>query len=165
MVGSSACDVAFRDVCDVDANILSRPTIGKIKDAFAEVLKKMMFTIAAGTTRAAEAAAAATGAEFINVAMTHIQDEADLRLRSFFENRPDNAPSRGRSSKVQQNVVKLFAYGCECVIPTELEALANKSAATLATTFESLLRGLMLWIFPAATEEQPQARQPRALQP
>ena len=67
------------------------------------------------------------------------------------------SPSRGRSSKVQQNVIKLFVDGRESVIPTEIDALADKTAATLATTFELILRALALSIFPAAIDRQPQA--------
>ena len=36
LASARSLTAAFRDVCDVDENIVSRPTIGKIKDVFSE---------------------------------------------------------------------------------------------------------------------------------
>ena len=93
LASARSLTTAFRDVCDVDEQIVSRATIGKIKDAFVEVVKTMMVKYLAGLACASEAAAAATGAPFQNIVLTHIQDEADLRLRSFFDQR---RPPRSR---------------------------------------------------------------------
>ena len=114
-----------------------------------------MLEYAAGLACASESAAAATGAPFHTIVLTHVQDEADLRLRSFFDQRPD-APSRGRASKVQQHVCTLFAYGSDSTVPTELEALAEKRAVTLATSFEGVLRNLALSIFHAGIDRKVQ---------
>ena len=152
LVSARSLTTAFMDVCDVDQQIVCRATVGRIKDAFVEVVKTMMFKYAAGTVSASNECAAATGASFQNILLTHIQDEAALRLRSFSDASHGVTP-RVRASKVQQYVVRLFACGVESVIPTELEALGNKTAATLATSFERLLRDLALAIFPAVSRK------------
>jgi hypothetical protein len=60
--------------------------------------------------------------------LIHIQDEADLRLRS--NDARDGL--RSRASKVQQHVVTIVASHRRSEIPTEMEALGDKTAATLA---------------------------------
>ena len=83
LASARSLTTAFRDVCDVDEHIVSRATISKIKDVFVEVLKSMMLKYLACLVCASDSVAAATKAPFQNVLLTHIQDEADLRLRSF----------------------------------------------------------------------------------
>ena len=101
--------------------------------------------IAVQRQAATGACGAATGArpKFVGVHVTHVQDEADLRLlTSDAGSRPD-LPRRSRSSKVQCHVVLLQVKGRVWELPTELEALGDKSAKTLATSFERLL---LTWI-------------------
>ena len=64
---------------------------------------------------------------------------ADLRLRSVKE-REHKVPGRSRSSKVNQHVVNIVVNRQLIAFPTELEPLSDKSAATLTTSLESLLR-------------------------
>ena len=148
-----AMEVAFREVCDTDENIVSRVSIGKIQDAFAEVVKKMMFEFAAKTVAGAIDGAGDREGAFVNIVLTHLQDEAELRLRSFLGDRIA-APPRGRASKVQQHVATLFAHDCPTVVPTEMEALADKTAATLATSLEGVLRNLVKWVLPTGTRPE-----------
>ena len=72
-----------------------------------------------------------------------MQDEADLRVISAVERDGPTLLRRGRASKVQQHVLQLLIGGMQYNVPTELEALADKTAATLATSFEALLRPLV----------------------
>ena len=132
------------------ANIISRESIGNIRAAFLEMYKSMIFSaardfIAVQRQAATGACGAATGArpKFVGVHVTHVQDEADLRLlTSDAGSRPD-LPRRSRSSKVQCHVFLLQVKGRVWELPTELEALGDKSAKTLATSFERLL---LTWI-------------------
>ena len=99
---------------------------------------------------------------FAPVFLVQIQDEADIRLRSGFARDGPTVPSRSRSSKVQQSVLTIHGSGGQVVrIPCELEALGDKSAPTLATSFERLLRYVAAGIFPQPPAEgglpQPQA--------
>ena len=67
-----------------------------------------------------------------------LQDEASMRLRSFQD--PGNKkPSRSRSSKVQEYNSSLLAEDL-LELYTELDALGNKTAETIATSFDRQLR-------------------------
>ena len=112
------------------------------KDAFAEVVKEQAsvgIKTHAGTAAAALASTAASGARLGCATFLHIHDEASLRLRS--RDAVEGGLGRGQTSKVQQHVVRLWlARGAGLHVPTELDALSNKTARVLAT---SLLRVLL----------------------
>ena len=156
---------SFRDVLGFDTNTVSRPSIGKVRDAWVEFYKAMVLKVAGERVVADVAAAKSTRAEFAPLYALHVQDEAELRLR---DRGADGLAilRRGRSSKVQQNVVELITKSGSIDIPTELEALGDKSAATLATSFERILRSEIASVLPATSgDAQPQAAanaQPRA---
>ena len=79
-------------------------------------------------------------APFLSVVLTHVQDEADMRLLSQNDfNRP-GLSRRSRSSKVQIHVMEARCKGRLLMLPVELEALADKSARTLATSLQGALR-------------------------
>ena len=149
-VSGRAMSEAFHLAVGSDSNMISRESIGNIRAAFLEMYKAMIFSaardfIAVQRQAATGACGAATGArpKFVGVHVTHVQDEADLRLlTSDAGSRPD-LPRRSRSSKVQCHVVLLQVKGRVWELPTELEALGDKSAKTLATSFERLL---LTWI-------------------
>ena len=149
-VSGRAMSEAFHLAVGSDSTMISRESIGNIRAAFLEMYKAMIFSaardfIAVQRQAATGACGAATGAhpKFVGVHVTHVQDEADLRLlTSDAGSRPD-LPRRSRSSKVQCHVVLLQVKGRVWELPTELEALGDKSAKTLATSFERLL---LTWI-------------------
>ena len=161
--------VTLRDLCG-DGNTVSRTQIGRIRDAFVQTLLELrgeeLRKIVAAELRAPAAATgavyaasatcavaskAATGAAASDAAtgarrrlravvVLHLHDEASLRLRSHLGGAAD-LPSRSRSSKVQQHVVKVFLRpGLSCEVPQEMEALGDKTAATLATSLDGRLR-------------------------
>ena len=106
---------------------------------------------ATGATWAATGATqAATGAapQFVAVHLVHVQDEADIRLLSNNGNSERGLPRRSRSSKVQIHVVRLQTGGQSFELPMELEALTNKTAPTLATSFERLLMNVLAEVVP-----------------
>ena len=159
MPGSSSRSLAqsFLDCVGSDVNTVSRTSIGRVRDAWVELYKPMVLKVAANLVGFTMASAAATGAAFAPVFFLHVQDEADIRLRSADARDGPAMPSRSRASKVQQHVLTIFAAGGQVDVPTELEALGDKTAATLATSFERLLRSVVASVLPAATA-QPQAR-------
>ena len=97
--------------------------------------------VATRSARAPSRTSAATGASgaFVGVFMSHVQDEAELRLLSSDPSTRFGLPRRSRISKAQQHCVQISCEGTTWDMPIELEALADKSAATLATSFEKLL--------------------------
>jgi len=101
---------AFRDVIGLDKNSVSRPTILTIRAAWVHHYKKMVMDLAAQRVGGAIASATIRRIPFVVLLIRHVQDEADMRMRSG-EDHGGNLPSRSRSSKVQQQVVELFAGG------------------------------------------------------
>ena len=87
---------------------------------------------------------AASGARALRpvfcVALLHVQDEARLRLRS--AEPADTAPARSRSSKVRQHALWMHVASIAAPLLTELDALADKTAATIATSLLATLRGV-----------------------
>ena len=151
-------------------------SIGNIRSAFIEMWKTITFDavrayvaeqiLAVTRARAATSAPAATGAQaatsasptFLGVHLTHVHDEADLRLLSCDPNSRPGLPRRSRSSKVQLNVVMLTCKAKTFDLPQELEALVDKSAPTLATCLERVLLSLLLSLQPPqAAAGPPQA--------
>jgi len=153
---------SFRAVAGTDDCTVSRPTISKIKDAWVELYKDMIYTSARGivaTHMVFSEGPAAVRAVYI----VHVQDEADICLRSSDARDGPLVPRRGRASKVQSHVVTLVAGGQRREIPTELDALGGKTAATLATSLEAILRRIVVAVLPqflahgsGAREEEPE---------
>jgi hypothetical protein len=143
--------------------MVSRESVKNRTAAFLEMWKSMIFAsirnfIAAqrrGTPKAASAAKGAT--EFaapnaVCVHVSHVQDEAELRLLSSDPSSRPGLPRRSRTSKVQIHVVTVACgarVGSKVMglktwkIPCELEGLVDKTAAILATSFERLLKTLL----------------------
>jgi hypothetical protein len=99
--------------------------------------------VEAATGAWVESARAATGAQggkFIAVLVTHVQDEAEIRILTGHARDGPQIPRRQRASKVQSHVMEIVCKGRCIKIPTELEALGDKKAPTLATLLEGLLR-------------------------
>ena len=139
---------SFRDVVGLDKNTVARPTIDKVRGAWVEYYKAMILKLGAERVRGAIGAAKRIRAEFAPVFFVHVQDEADIQLRSG-EDDGLPVPRRSRASKVQQNVVELVTLSGGLDIPTELEALGDKTAATLTTSFERLVRYIAAGVLPA----------------
>jgi len=69
---------SFSMICGVDGNVVSRPSIGKVKDAFCQMYMRM--TLQAANNIMSEHM---RGKCFSGVCLVHVQDEAALRLRSY----------------------------------------------------------------------------------
>ena len=139
--------ITCRDFFGEDSNTpCSRPTMSKIRDAFVEVVKDISASELAAAIRVLSAASSNIGQPrcFLTITMLHVQDEADMRLRSEL---PDNfdckTPSRSRSSKVQNHIVTVhLPQGAKLTVPVELDALADKTSRTLATSFYAVVRNV-----------------------
>ena len=140
---------AFRDIVGLDANTVSRPTIDKVRGAWVEFYKKIMMKLAADRVAATLAAANIERVAFAFVILMQVQDEAELRFRSGELQDLLGIHSRGRASKVQQHVVTLITKHGALELPTEMEALGDKTALTLCTSFERLVRSIVDGVFPA----------------
>ena len=153
----------FGDIIGSDVHTVSRPRMNIIRDAWVELYKPMVLSAGASLVASTVGfAKCVRKSAFAPLFLVQIQDEADIRLRSAHARDGPTIPSRSRSSKVQQSVLTIHGSGEQVVrIPCELEALGDKTAATLATSFERLLRYVAAGIF-----TQPQAEgglvQPRA---
>jgi hypothetical protein len=138
---SRNCEMAFRDVVGMDAPSISRRSMHRIRDAWVELFKPMVYKMAASRLEVAVAAAMRVGIGFAPCYVVQVQDEADIHIRS----REDDGLGvirRSRASKVQQSAVCFHDEHGSLDIPTELEALGDKTAATLATSFEGLVRSV-----------------------
>ena len=155
---------AFRDLVGVGAAGCSRGTISRIRDAFVEALKEFNgrevaailsrgvalkptppsaafapSSAAFASNAGASALAAAALAPVTSVAVLHIHDEASLRLRSSADT-DVRAPSRSRSSKVQQHAVCVQGPNTPALRWfCELHPLANKGAKVLATALHIVI--------------------------
>jgi len=175
-VSGRALAEAFHLAVGVEGNMVSRATIGNIRAAFLEMWKALIFS----TVREFAAlqlldaskrnrALAATGAlpaatcanpNFVGMYITHVQDEADLRLLSNDATSRPGLPRRSRSSKVQIHVVSVSMNGQSWTLPQELEAFADKRAITLATSIERLLLKLIAEVVPPQVAHHGSHRRP-----
>ena len=130
---------SFHLVVGLDATTVSRTSIGKIKAAWVEMFVRMVKSKVRDTVAAHLRSCSKARRPFLPVTLVHVQDEADIRLRSG-DARDAELPRRGRASKVQLHVLRLAVGHHQHEIPTELEALGDKTAGTLATSFENLMR-------------------------
>ena len=162
---------AFHLVVGSDSSMVSRESVKNIRAAFLEIWKNMIFAslrdfIAAQRRGTPKAVAAATGAiaatsaiagpNVVCVHVSHVQDEAELRLLSSDPSNRAGLPRRSRTSKVQMHVVTVTcgargagSSGSKVMgqrswgVLVELEGLVDKTAATLATSFERLVNTLL----------------------
>ncbi len=116
-------------------DVVGRTSVGRFRDAFAEILLELQ------GTATAEFASRSRGF-FI---MTHVHDEACMRLRSQAVEHSDLL-ARGKSSSTQNNHVLLcLGRGADETQPwvCELQPLRRKTAATLATAVCKVLEGVL----------------------
>ena len=144
---SRAIADSFHQVVGLDATTVSRTSIGKIKAAWVDMFVSMVKSKIRDTVAAHLRSCSMARRPFLPVTLVHVQDEADMRLRSG-DARDAKLPTRGRASKVQLHVLRLAVGHHEREIPTELEALGDKTASTLATSLERLMRNTIRDTFP-----------------
>ena len=120
---------SFHLVAGFDSTTVSRPSIRSIKAAWADMYirmgKRMVRDIVKDHLRDCERARR----PFVSVTFAHVQDEADIRLRSGDPRDRPKLPRRGRASKVQMHVVRIAVGHNRQEIPTELEALGTRAPA------------------------------------
>ena len=131
---------AFRHVLGDETPVVSRPSIEGTRDAWVGFYKAMAEAAVARMVADGAQQAQQLGREFAVAFVLHCQDECDARMRSGERRDTPSIPRRGRSSKVEQHVVRVAVGGASREWPCELEALGDKTGATLATSFEALLR-------------------------
>jgi hypothetical protein len=145
---------AFHLVVGSDRSTVSRASVKNIRAAFLEMWKNLIFAtlrdfIAAQRRGTPKAGSAATGANdfagpnAVCVHVSHVQDEAELRLLSSDPSSRAGLPRRSRTSKVQIHVVTVTCKKKSWDVPVELEGLVDKTAPTLATSFERLVKMLL----------------------
>ena len=71
---------SFSMICSVDGNVVSRPSIGKVKDAFCQMYMRMTLQMA---NKIMTDNMRGAGKLVSGVCLVHVQDEAGLRLRSY----------------------------------------------------------------------------------
>ena len=130
---------AFSQANGEDKTIVDRGSIVKIKNAWLEMYVNMVFELS--RKKFAEIHAASNKEEFVPFLFVQVQDEVNIRIRSREKNHDNtNLSRRSTSSKLQQSVATVISGSFRQEIPTELEALRDKTANTLATMFEEMLR-------------------------
>ena len=131
---------AFALAAGSDANMISRPSIRTTKDAWLEMYSIMVVKHIG--VKLASHMAASNNNNLVCLHLVHVQDEAELRMLSTDSRDGPTVPRRGRTSKIQLNVLHAWIRDTKFDVPTDLVPLANKQASTLATCFEDLLRKL-----------------------
>lgn len=109
----------------------SHTTICAVRDAFAELIKKfnrvelvrMMEDMLPTNDNAQESKP---------IFIHHLHDEASMRFKSSVVNEVEQPLRRGRSSKIQNNVVRIAGGGHSMEFLTELQPILRKDAATIA---------------------------------
>ena len=139
---------SFRLVAGEEEGIVSRWSIHKIKCAWVEMYISMVMKMASQTVQGHFRSQWRDKQQFLALTLVHVQDEADIRLRSGDVRDGPTLPKRGRASKVQIHVVKLAVGHHVLEIPTELQALGDKSTGTLATSLEGILREVVGQVLP-----------------
>ena len=115
---------SFGSIVGSDVTTISRNRLNAIRDAWVELYKPMVFKVGAAFVEACASRAKDAKASFAPVFFVHVQDEADMRLRSESVRDGPAVPSRSRSSKVQQHVLTMHDAGGRVLdLPMELKRL------------------------------------------
>ena len=113
--------------------------IGAVRDAMAEILKRMRD---AKVAKEVAALANGFGHESRTLFVLHVHDEAQMRLRSFDASLLGRS-IRGRSSKVQNNCVSICFPNETVGWPTELQPLGRKTGAVLGQCIVDIISEIM----------------------
>ena len=147
---------SFRDVTGLDAPSVSRGSMDKIRSTWVEQYKERIMHVGKQRVPASRQVAFYKKATFVPVFILHIQDEADMRFRNvqlrYMGEFELPIPERTRTTKAQSNVVSLVTPHGGMEIPTEIEALGDKTAATLCTSFERVVRNIAEGVLPDITD-------------
>ena len=143
---------------------ISSTQVGKVRDAFAEIIKDMqaknIATLAAGFVAASERSRSSPGRSVSCpiVYLAHIHDGADLRARSKSDSLSSDASltmprfashmSRSRTSKIQNQKVDMHFGDVSFPWQSELQAMEDKTAASIATTIIHLISDVLRAFIP-----------------
>lgn len=116
----------LRDWPEVETRNVSSWSIAAVRDAGAQVLKSINRAHIASIVE--RGGASSGGTETHPVFLTHAHDEAAMRLKSY----GPNSVTRGRSSKIQNHVVRIHTHSSSEQFLTELQPLLKKDAGTIA---------------------------------
>ena len=152
---------AFSQANGEDKTIVDRGSIVKIKNAWLEMYVNMVFELS--RKKFAEIHAASNKEEFVPFLFVQVQDEVNIRIRSREKNHDNtNLSRRSTSSKLQQSVATVISGSFRQEIPTELEALRDKTANTLATMLKRKRCCVTLATSSSCHRRQPDRRQARS---
>ena len=138
-----------------DEAAISRSRIDMCRGAVAEVVKQLNAQQIQAAVASLLSAAMESSREAASVVAVHVHDEAGMRLRSYV---PAEDPtmnigsafkatlSRGRLSKIQNNVVTLSLADVPVPFFTELQALHKKDAGSIATAIIQVVERLFACI-------------------
>ena len=130
---------SFKDSQGVDRTVVGCSSLFAIRGAFVETLKDEAEKCCSRSVASARAESRCGAAGFLGIVVLHVQDAADLRLRSK-KLAMQELPRRSRASNVLANVMVLYVGDCQIAVPSELVPLARKNANTLATALDIELR-------------------------
>ncbi|CAK0806965.1 unnamed protein product, partial [Prorocentrum cordatum] len=120
------------DFPEKETQSIGKDRIGAVRDAMAATLKKMA---ASAVARHLTALGVGFQDESKTVFLSHIHDEASMRLRSYDASLP------GRP--VQGNCVTVVFPGARLDLPTELQPLGRKTGAALAKCMVDVVSGVL----------------------
>ena len=142
-----------------ESKSISSTQVGTVRDAFAEIIKDMqaknIATIAASFVAAIACSRSTSGRSVAGptVYLAHIHDGADLRARSKSQSLSSDAcltmprfashMSRSRTSKIQNQKLDIHFGHDSFPWHSELQAMEDKTAASIATTIVSLISDVL----------------------
>lgn len=117
---------------------IGKTSIGKVRDAFAEIVKRIMNNQISQMSLATHDP----------ILLVHIHDTADMRMRSLPASKSDESiqipkyalGTRARYSKIENHKVELVSGGEKWPYYTELTPLVRKDSATIGTSIIQILR-------------------------
>ena len=147
-----------------ESKSISSTQVGKVRDAFAEIIKDMqaknIATLAAGFVAASACSRSTSGRSVAGptVYIAHNHDGADLRARSKSQSLPSDASltmprfashmSRSRTSKLQNQKLDIHFGHDSFPWHSELQAMDDKTAASIATTIVSFISDVLRAFIP-----------------
>lgn len=129
-----------RDFHDTELKTISHTTIGAARDTFAEMIKISSGQALAQVVEKLPAAFESCSPPLV---LTHVHDEALMRLRSY-DSGLDPRRIRARSSKVQNNSLFVVAGQSKLECFSELQPLLRKDAKTLGQAIINAVSEVML---------------------
>ncbi len=143
-----------REFHDVEVSTISATTIASSRDAFCELIKLQMGRVVADAIGQMSGSVENVSLPLV---LCHLHDEAALRLRSFDASLGQRR-IRSRSSKIQNNVLRMHIGRDAFEILTDLQPLLKKDGPSIAQALIDTVAEVLKHVEEATVKEQSEIR-------